>query len=117
MMEMLLGLNGTNQPNNQKITRFVGESLKLDCGQINSLPEATVTWSRRDRVTNVQELSLGNDVVLSVNSGTLYFRSITESHDGIYQCLVTNSLTSNSIPGSYDLTVNGELVSFSYLDI
>lgn len=108
MCVCVLGLNGTNQPNNQIVTKSVGDSLQLNCGDYNSLPAATVTWSKRDPTTDVQE-SLGNNVVFSVESGMLYFRSLTISHSGVFQCVVTNSLTNNNIRGSYILTVNGEL--------
>lgn len=104
----LLGLNGSNQPNNQKVTKSKGESLKLDCGDYTSVPEASVTWSRRDCDLNTQQLNLGDNVVTSVDSRTLYFRSLTGSHNGCYQCVVTNGLATNNIMGSYELVVNGE---------
>lgn len=107
----LLGLNGTNQPNNRVITKFLGDWLQLNCGVFESLPTATVTWSKRDRTTNVQE-NLDDNVIPSVKSGMLYFRSLTVSHSGYYQCVVTNSLTDNNIMGSYTVIVNGEFVSF-----
>lgn len=108
----LLGLNGSNQPSNQMVTRSVGESLKLDCGDYNSLPVATVTWSKRDCDIDSLQLSLGNNVVTSVESGSLYFRSLTVSHRGCYQCVVTNGLTSSNIMGSYRLEVNGGFITF-----
>jgi len=105
----VLGLNGGNQPNNKMVTRLVGDSLQLNCGDYSSLPAATVTWSKRDRTTRVQE-NLGEDVVFSVESGMLYFRRLTLSHSGLFECVVTNSLTNNNIRGSHILIVNGKMV-------
>ena len=106
-------LNGNNQPNDEMVTKSAGDTLMLDCGEYSSLPEATVTWVRRDSVTDVQKQVLGDNVATSVSSGILYFRSLTTSHNDIYQCVITNSLTGSSIAGSYILTVNGEFVLFT----
>ena len=84
----------------------------LDCGEYSSLPEATITWVRRDPMTDVQQV-FGDNVAISVSSGILYFRSLTTSHNDLYQCVITNSLTGNSIAGSYILRVNGEFVLFT----
>lgn len=108
MVVYLLVLNGNNQPDKQMVTRSAGDTLVLDCGMYTSLPEASVTWVRRDPVTNVQKQSLGENVATSVESGILYFRSLAKSHDDLYQCGISNSLTDNSLGGSYILTVNGE---------
>ena len=108
----LLGLIGSNQPNEKMITGSVGESLKLDCGEFSSLPSATVTWIKRECGIENSQLSLGDNVVVaSVESRSLYFRSLTASHAGCFHCSVTNS----GIPltGSYVLTVNGKFASFS----
>ena len=102
----LLGLNSSNQPNRRVVTGSVGELLRLDCGDYSSLPEATVTWSKIDCEINSQ-LSLGNDVITSVESGSLYLRSLTKSHEGCYQCGVANSVAGTSFMGSYVLEVNG----------
>ena len=114
----LLGLNGSNQPNRMMITKLVGESLLLECGEYSSLPAATVTWVRRDPVTAFQRPSPGDNVVTSIETGLLYFRSLTTSHDDLYQCVITNSLTTNNIVGSYILQVNGKrtaLFKFIYM--
>ena len=109
----VLVLNGNNQPNNQIVTKSIGDSLQLNCGDYNSLPAATVTWSKRDSTSGAQQ-SLGNNVVFSVGSVMVYFRSLTISHSGRFECVVTNSLTNNNIKGSYILTVNGELFQSSH---
>lgn len=96
------------------VTKLVGESLKLNCGDHTSLPEATVTWSRRDPVIESQQINLGDNVVSSVESGLLYFRSLTASHSGLYVCVVTNALTNSNVMGSYKLEVNGQYTSFTY---
>ena len=113
----LLGLNGSNQPNNQMVTKSEGDSLKLDCGEYSSLPEATVTWVRRHPLTDVQRQSLGDNVVASVESGILFFRNLTTSHDDLYQCSITNSLTGSNIVGSYRLVVNGKLFGLFELSL
>ena len=103
----MLVLNGSNQPNEEKITKSAGDTLMLECGQYTSLPEATVTWVRRDEVTDIQKQSLGDNVATSVESGILYFRNLTKSHNDLYQCVISNSLTGTNRMGSYILTVNG----------
>ena len=108
----MLGLNGSNQPNRMMVTGSVGELLKLDCGEYSSLPSATVTWSKSDCELNTQ-LSLGENVVTSVESGSIYFRSLTTSHAGCFRCTVTNSVSGITLTGSYELIVNGKFVSFS----
>ena len=113
MVVYLLVLNGNNQPTEQKVTKSAGDTLMLGCGEYNSVPEATVTWIRRDLVTDIQKQSLGDNVATSVESGILYFRNLEKSHNGLYQCVISNSLTDNSIVGSYILTVNGEYVHYS----
>ena len=102
----LLGLNSSNQPNRRVVTGSVGELLRLDCGDYSSLPEAAVTWSKIDCVINTQ-LNPGENVVSSVESGSLYLRSLTKSHEGCYQCGVANSVAGTSFMGSYVLEVNG----------
>ena len=102
----LLGLNYSNQPNREVVTGTVEELLKLDCGDYSSLPEATVTWSKIDCVIN-QQLTLGENVVTSVETGSLYLRRLTKSHEGCYQCGVANSVTGTGFMGSYVVEVNG----------
>ena len=94
------------------VTASVGELLKLNCGEYSSLPSATVTWSKSDCEINSQ-LSLGDNVVTSVESGSLYFRRLTTSHAGCFRCAVTNSVSRDTLIGSYELTVNGKFASFS----
>ena len=105
----LVQTNGTTQPINQEITRAIGETLELNCGEYTSLPGASVSWSKRDSITNVQQPTLGGQTVQSIETGNLFFRSLTESDSGIFQCVVTNSLTDNSLQGSYHLNVTGKL--------
>ena len=95
------------------ITGSVGELLKLDCGEYSSLPSATVTWSKVICDSNTQLGNLGDNVVTSVESGSLYFRSLTTSHAGCFWCAVTNTVSSFTETGSYELTVNGKFASFS----
>ena len=109
----LLGLNGSNQPNRTMVNGIVGELLKLDCGEYSSLPSATVTWSKIFCELDTQLRSFGDNVVTSVESGSLYFRSLTTSHAGCFRCAVTNNVSDITLIGSYVLTVNGKFVSFS----
>ena len=106
----LLGLIGSNQPNEKMITGSVGESLKLDCGEYSSLPSASVTWVKNifcERDTQMG--SLGENVVTSLEFGSLYIRSLTTSHTGCFQCTVRNSVSGDTSRGRYVLTVNGKL--------
>ena len=104
----LLGLNGSRQPSRQSVTRLVGDSLQLNCGEFSSVPEASITWVRRDPLTDVQKGSLGDNVVTSI-SGILYFRSLKKSHNDLYRCSVENSVTGTTVMGSYILSVNGKV--------
>lgn len=101
---------GNNQPSRQMVTGLVGGSLKLDCGDYGSLPVSTVTWSKTDCEIINTRLSLGENVITSIVSGSLYFRRLTASHSGCYHCTVTNTLTYSNLIGSYTLYVNGKSV-------
>ena len=94
----LVQMNGTAQPSDQAITRAVGESLELNCGQYNSFPAASVSWTKRDSITGGQQSSLG-DTVQIIGTGNLFFRSLTVSDSGIFRCVVTNDYTENSLRG------------------
>ena len=104
----MLGLNGSRQPNRQMVTRSVGEPLQLDCGEFSSVPEASITWVRRNPLTNIQKGSLGDNVVTSI-SGLLYFRSLEASHNDLYECSILNRVTGTTVVGSYILSVNGKI--------
>lgn len=106
----LVQVNGTTQPMDQEITKAVGETLELNCGEYASSPPASVTWSKRDSITDVQQPTLGEQTVQSIRTNNLIFRSLTESDSGIFRCVVTNSLAGNSLQGSYRLTVMGKCV-------
>jgi len=104
----LVQINGTTQPSSLEITRAVGETLELNCGEYTSYPAASISWTKRDSITGTQQSSLGEDTVQIIGTGNVFFRSLTVSDSGIFRCVVTNDYTENSLQGSYVLTVTGK---------
>ncbi|KAG9278496.1 immunoglobulin superfamily member 10 [Astyanax mexicanus] len=88
--------------NGVKLSRSVGESLRLDCEETSS-PQASVQWILPDHTVMVK--SYGNKKLYQ--NGTLGIYGLTERDQGFYRCLTANDLGVDLLVSLVTVSNNG----------
>ena len=83
-------------------------STSLSCDATSNVPSVTVifTWEKFDNITNTWRPA--TDVSSGSNTMMISFYNIQQRHEGMYQCIASNS-AGNTSSNPTTVTVYGEL--------